>query len=344
MRYWVVGAGGIGCTMGARLAQSRDVVFVDTWEEHVDAINRAGLSVAYPDETVHVSVPAVLLGGLGVGVEPPDAVLLCVKSYETEKVMRSILPHLGGDAFVVSLQNCINEEKIAEIVGADRTIGAMVRFDGAILGPGRAAGTRRERRLAIGELDGRSTTRIDALRAELSASVQTDVSANIWGELWSKLVRNTEFNALSVIGRFGMGELVSNPTIRRVALAAGMETAAVALKQGIQLDETELDGPVSAYARGLGSPEAESLEKVMLEKFGPYPAVRASMLQDIEKGRPTEIEFMNGFVTRKGAELGVPAPVNQSLTEKVRSIERGELKLGRAEAMAYITSLHKLLG
>jgi 2-dehydropantoate 2-reductase len=344
MRYWIVGAGGIGCTMGARLAQSYGVMFVDTWKEHVAAINRAGLSVAYPDETVRVSVPAVLLGGLGTDAEPPDAVLLCVKSYETEGVMQSILPCLAEDTIVVSLQNCINEEKIAEIIGADRTIGAMVRFDGALLGPGRAAGTRRERRLAIGELDGRFSTRIGVLRGELSASVQTDVSANIWGELWSKLVRNTEFNALSVIGRFGMGEIVSNPAVRRVALAAGMETAAVAIKQGIELDETELDGPASSYSRGLGSPEAASIEEVMVEKFGPYPAVRASMLQDIEKGRPTEIEFMNGFVAAKGAELAVATPVNQSLTEIVRSIEHGELLPGDAEAMTYITSLSNSLG
>jgi 2-dehydropantoate 2-reductase len=344
MRYWVVGAGGIGCTMGARLSRSQDVLFVDTWQDHVDAINRGGLSVEYPDETVHVSVPAVLLGSLDASTTPPDAVLLCVKSYDTEKIMRSILPYLGQDSFVVSLQNCINEEKIAELIGRERTIGAMVRFDGMLLGPGRASATRRERRLAIGELDGRASARTDVLCAELSASVQTDFSANIWGELWAKLVRNTEFNALSVIGRFGMGELVSNPTARRTALAAGMETAAVAMKLGIRLDEAELDGPASAYSCALGSPEANSLEEVMLGKFGPYPKVRASMLQDIEKGRPTEIDFMNGFAADKGAELGVPTPINRGLTDTVRSIESGELALARPEALAYIQSLYASLG
>jgi len=330
MAYWVVGAGGIGCAIGARLAQHHPLIFVDSWHENVDAMRRSGLTVDYPDGQVHVEpIRAWHLTEMGQINDPPEVVLLAVKSYQTAEIVTSLLPYLTETSPVVSLQNCINEDTIASIVGPNRTIGAMVRFDGALKGPGHGSATRKERRLVIGQLDGRITPRLQEIGAVLSQSVPTDLSDNIWRELWSKLVRNTEVNAVAVIGGLGMGQIVTDPTARRLAIALGMETVKVALRLGIELDPTELDGPVSAYLQPLGSPEVNGLEEHFRKMFEAYPQVKASMLQDVEKGRPTEIDFMNGHVVKKGAELGIPTPLNAEMVRLVKEVEAGKRRPDR---------------
>lgn len=325
MAYWVVGAGGIGCAIGARLAQHHPLVFVDSWRENVEAMRESGLTVDYPDGPIHVEpVRAWHLDELASIAEPPEVVLLAVKSYQTADMVTALLPYLTESSPVVSLQNCINEDTIASIAGPNRTIGAMVRFDGAMKGPGHGSATRKERRLVIGELDGRITKRLEEIGAVLSQSVHTDLSDNIWRELWSKLVRNTEVNAISVIGGLGMGQIVTDPTARRLAIALGMETVKVALKLGIELDPTELDGPPEAYLEPFGSPAVDGLEDHFRRMFEAYPQVKASMLQDVEKGRPTEIDYMNGYVARKGGELGIPTPLNAEMVRLVKEVEEGK--------------------
>jgi 2-dehydropantoate 2-reductase len=339
VRYWIVGAGGIGCALGARLAQHHEVLFVDGWREHVDAIRTRGLTVDYPDARVTVAVDAVHTADLGALDERPAAVLLAVKSYQTRDAVSGVLAHLDPDTPIVSLQNCINEQVIADIAGPERTIGAMVRFDGALRGPGIGSATRRERRLAIGELDGSMTDRIRALQEVLATSVATDVTPNIWGELWSKLARNSQVNALSVIGGLGLGQVVTNPVSRRLAMALGMETVRVALELGIELDPNELDGPPQAYLEPLGSPIANALEANLQKKFEGYPGVEPSMLQDVRKGRKTEIDQMNGHVVDQGVMHGVPTPLNAEVVRLVKEVERGERRLGGSDSEAVLKAL-----
>lgn len=157
----------------------------------------------------------------------------------------------------------------------------------------------------------------------LSQSVHTDLSDNIWRELWSKLVRNTCVNAVAVVSGLGMGQIVTDPIARRLAVALGMETVRIALRLGIPLDPTELDGPPEAYLHELGGPETQLLEEHLRQMFEPYPQVKASMLQDVEKGRPTEIDYMNGYVVKKGAELGIPTPLNAEMVRLVKEVEAG---------------------
>ena len=332
--YWIVGAGGIGCAIAGRLAPHQRIVIVDSWREHVDAMRASGLTVDYPDGSVHVEpVEAWHLTEMSSIGEPPEVVLLAVKSYQTAEVVTALEPYLTESSPIVSLQNCINEDTIASIAGPDRTIGAMVRFDGALKGPGHSSATRKERRLVIGELSGQITPRLREIAATLSHGVQTDLSDNIWRELWSKLVRNTSVNAVAVVTGMGMGEIVVDPIVRRLSLALGMETVSVALALGIELDPAELDGPVAAYLSPLGSPETDALEEHFRAMFEPYPEVKASMLQDVEKGRPTEIDYMNGYVVKKGSELGIPTPLNAEMVRLVKQVEAGARRPER-EAVA----------
>jgi 2-dehydropantoate 2-reductase len=310
--------------MAGRLAPHHPLVIVDSWREHVEAMRASGLTVDYPDGSVHIEpVKAWHLTDLASIGEPPDVVLLAVKSYQTAEVVTALEPYLTELSPIVSLQNCINEDTIASIVGAQRTIGAMVRFDGALKGPGHSSATRKERRLVIGELNGQITPRLQEIGAVLSHGVLTDLSENIWRELWSKLVRNSSVNAVAVVTGMGMGEIVADPIVRRFALALAMETVSVALALGIELDPAELDGPAEAYLHPLGSEETDALEEHFRTMFEPYPQVKASMLQDVEKGRPTEIAFMNGHVVKKASELGIATPLNAEMVRLVKQVEAG---------------------
>ena len=321
MSYWVVGAGAIGCVLGAKLADRSRVVLVDSWRDHVDAIRSKGLTVDYPEQTVHVNLPAFHFSEMGSIPESAQVILLAVKSNQTEATVKLLEPYLSDKAMVVSIQNCINEEAIASMVGAGRTIGAMVRFDGTLHGPGHASSTQRARRLVLGELDGSISERLRVLADELSSAVSTETTSNIWGQLWTKMVRNSELNAVAALTGFLTDEIARDPLVRRVALSLGMETVRVALKLGMELDPAELYGAPESYLQPLGSAAMEPIEREFLERGTRGPGVKASMLQDVEKGRPTEIDYMNGYVVDKGRQVGVSTPVNEAVVRLVKEAE-----------------------
>lgn len=331
MTYWLVGAGGIGCAIGGRLARSLDVVFVDSWREHVDAINRNGVRVDYPNESLEIRVRAFHVSELDRITSTPEAVLLAVKSYQTADTCDALLPHLMADTPVVSLQNCINEEVIANKVGEHRTIGAICLFDGALIGPGHAMQTRTGGRLVIGELNGTETSRIQSLHESLNSSMRVDITPNIWGELWSKLTCNTMINAVAATTGLGVGELVLNPIARRLCVRLGAEAIRVALKQQIQLVKADLYGhDPEDFLQDPRTDTFAAVEQSFKNAYEQHPQLRASMLQDVTKGRRTEIEYMNGHVAKKGEELGVATPLNREMVRLVKEVEDGRRQPDRA--------------
>jgi 2-dehydropantoate 2-reductase len=322
MSYWVVGAGGIGCAIGGRLAVSDDVVFVDSWREHVEAMNRNGLRVDYPGAPLDVPVRAFHLSELDRIGSAPEVVLLAVKSYQTAETCDALLPHLAADTPIVSLQNCINEETIAEKVGDRRTIGAVVLFDGSLVGPGHALRIKKTGRLVIGELDGSDSSRIRSIGARLSSSMDIRISANIWGELWSKLTVNIMINAVSAATGLGVGELVVQPVARQLMVRLGAESISVALAQGIQLVREDLYGrDPEDFLTDPSSERFKLVEDGFRIAYQEYPNLRASMLQDVTKGRPTEIDYMNGYIVKKGEQLGIRTPLNREMVRLVREVE-----------------------
>lgn len=325
MAYWLVGAGGVGCAVGGRLAQSLNVVFIDSWREHVDAINHDGLRIDYAKDPIAVRVPAFYLSEMGRISDPPTAVLLAVKSYQTAETCDAILPYLMADTPVVSLQNCINEEVIAQKVGEQRTIGAICLFDGALIGPGHAMQRKVGGRLVIGELNGDDSSRIQLLRQQLTASMPVDVTFNIWGELWSKLTRNTMINAVTAATGEGIGKLVLDPTARGLCVRLGAEAIRVALAQQMQLVRAELYGhDPEDFLQDPRTATFAAVEDSFKKAYEHHPELKASMLQDVIKGRRTEIEYMNGHVVRKGEELGVATPLNREMVRLVKEIENGD--------------------
>ncbi|MCK6452649.1 MAG: 2-dehydropantoate 2-reductase [Alphaproteobacteria bacterium] len=345
-RIAFVGAGALGGYVGGYLAHhGLDVTFIDMWPENVEAIRKRGLELdgVTPEEkftvtkakTMHLTEAQAL-----ARQKPVDIAFVSVKSYDTEWATTLIRQYLAPDGFVVSLQNCLNEEKIAGIVGWGRTVGAIASLISVdMFEPGRirrtvAKGGDKHTVFRVGEVHGRVTKRIEELAAMFRLIDSAKPTTNLWGERWSKLVQNGMRNGISAASGMSTAACDQDDAIRRFAISLGGEAVRVGQALGYSLEKIMKFEPDTLARAAEG--EAGALKEVeagLIASAGANPRgdiMRPSMAQDIIKGRRTEIEFMNGYVAARGAEIGVKAPSHLKLTDVVRRIERGELKPSRA--------------
>jgi 2-dehydropantoate 2-reductase len=329
---WVVGVGGIGAALGARLAHSApegDVLLVDGWAENVAAIVENGLEVEYADGTVLVRAPAVTLEELAGGAHPaPAVVILAVKSYQTAGTVALLKPLIGPDTLVVSAQNGLNEDVIADLIGPERTIGAICLFDGALAAPGRARQRRTDGKMVIGELDSARPGRLDGVAARLRTAVEVEICDNIYGELWTKIIRNGMINGVCALAGCDVGTAASDDHMLSIIVALGVEGVRVARALGVTLAEADLYGAsVADFERGFDDPTSfERVAAKVRAEYLRFAQVIPSMAQDVAKSRPTEIEFLNGVVAAKGLALGLPTEVNTGIVTAVQAIEGTEYR------------------
>lgn len=304
MKIYFVGAGALGCAIGGTLAAAgSDVTLIDRFGAHVDAINRDGLSMKDGEIVRSVRVKAVTDAA---GLPPADLVVVLVKSFHTREAIDAAQSVIGGDTAVMSLQNGLGHEEIlAEAVGRERVLAGKTYVGGVLLGPGRVIAGTRGKRTYIGELDGQIRSRVEAIAKEFErAELLTTVSDNIYGVMWDKLLINVATGAISGITRLPYGPLYGVAEIEATAVAAVAEAMEVARAAGVRLS---IDKPRDAWVMAAEGLPAE---------------FRTSMLQSIEAGSATEIDFINGSVVRWGAKHGVPTPVNTTLVACIKGIER----------------------
>ena len=303
MKICMLGSGALGSALGGVLTEGgNDVWLVDAWAEHVDAMNRKGLTLrdGGVDRTVKVKARTA-----ADGIGAVDLVVVLVKSYHTREAIEKASAIVGAETAVMSLQNGLGHEEIlAEVVGRQRVLAGKTYAGGVLLAPGHVIAGTKGKYTYIGELDGRITERAQRIAETFTrAGLVTEVSDNIVGTMWDKLLINVATGALSGITRLPYGGLYSVPEVRDCALAAVSEGIAVARALGVKLTS---DRPEDAWALA-----AEGLPREF----------KASMLQSIEKGAPTEIDFINGSVVRFGERANVPTPVNRALVACVKGIE-----------------------
>jgi 2-dehydropantoate 2-reductase len=305
MKICILGAGALGCSIGGTLAESgADVLLVNRSEPHVNAINSAGLRLRDGDAERAVKVHAATSCK---GLAPVDLVIVLVKSFDTRAVIQSAADVIGDRTVVLSLQNGLGHEDIlAEVVGRSKVLAGKTYVGGVMLAPGLVIAGTRGKDTHIGELDGALTPRVQAIADTFNrAGLHTLVSANIVGTMWDKLLVNVATGALSGITGLTYGDLYAVPEVKLTALAAVDEAIAVAHASGITLS--------FATALQAWDKAAEGLP----------PEFKASMLQSLEKGSRTEIDFINGAVVRAGRKHGLPTPVNEALVACIKGIERG---------------------
>jgi 2-dehydropantoate 2-reductase len=304
-RIAVMGAGAVGCYFGGMLARAGAPVTLIGRAHHVEALSRDGLCLSSKHGQYQIPISASTCASAAGDAE---IVLLCVKTLDTEEAVRSLAPHLARGAVIVSLQNGVdNVERIRSVVGIE-AIPAVVYVAAEMTAPGHVKHTGRGD-LIIGNpwVRGRGE---DPRRGELEnlaalfarADVPCQVSENIEAELWTKLIMNCAYNAISALSRARYGRIASNPGPRDVMRRVVDEVVAVALASGVRFPGVDL---VEAVVK-LGEAMANAT---------------SSTAQDIARGKRTEIDSLNGYVACRGAELGVAAPVNQTLHALVKLLE-----------------------
>jgi 2-dehydropantoate 2-reductase len=298
-----VGAGALGSTMGGILTEGgNDVWLIDSYEAHVAAMNEFGLRMLDGDIERTVKVKArTSCEGIG----PADLVIVLVKSFHTRQAVEEASSIIGPNTLVMSIQNGLgHEDIIAEIVGRDRVLAGKTYVGGVLLGPGLVRVGTRGKETIIGELDGRITDRVKAVATAFNCSdLAAVVSPNIIGVMWDKLLINVAGGALTAITRLTYGGLYGLSVLEECSLAAIAEAMDVARASGVELS---IAAPRDAWVKA---------------SAGLPPQFKTSMLQSLEKGSATEVDFIHGSVVRWGARCGVPTPVNSTLVACVKGIE-----------------------
>jgi 2-dehydropantoate 2-reductase len=323
-RIGIIGAGAIGCVVGGMLTKAgRDVTLVDQWPEHVEKMKNVGLKLSGTCGEHLIPVKALHIHELQSVTEPFDAVFISVKSYDTEWATAMALRYLTPDGVVVDFQNGLNDERVAAVAGKNRTLGCVITIGAGMYEAGHAMRTDTGNiGFKIGEHDGRDTPRARELAELMSAVAEAHVTTNLFGERWSKLAVNCMANPLAGLTGLGSAEVRIDPKVSAVGIHLGAEAIMVGRAVGHEVEPIygiPTQRFVDAYqGRGLKELLADVAEIARKRGGG-----RPSLLQDVMRGRRTEIDFLNGAVSEHGRKAGVKTPYNDKVVEIVRGLGVG---------------------
>jgi 2-dehydropantoate 2-reductase len=303
----ILGAGSLGSAMGGVLAQAgHSVTLINRRQAHVDAINRKGLILRVGGVDRVINLLAVTqCSDIDVSQRAIDVLLVLVKSFHTESAMQAALPLLSEQTVVLTLQNGIGHEAIlSRLVGAQKVLIGKTYAGGVLLASGLVTDSTRGKETIIGELSGGVSQRALRIAGAFTASgLVTQVSPTIMTTIWDKLLVNAATGAVSAISGLSYGPLYEQKDLEATALAAVSEGMAVAKAAGVPISFTDPREPWLKAGSGLP------------RDFKP------SMLQSLEKGSITEIDYINGAIVALGKTLGVPTPVNATLVACIKGIE-----------------------
>ncbi len=312
MKIGIVGAGAMGGLFGGMLTRAgQDVWLIDKHKQRAEKINKEGLIIEASEaiesreseqETIRIKATTD-----PQEVGPCHLVILFVKAYDTEEATGNSLPLTGKRTVWLTLQNGLgNIERMSEIVGKGNVVGGITYQGATVLEAGRIrhAGSGKT---VMGEIDGRESERIRSISDVFSqAGIETEISDNIEGVLWGKLLVNAVINPLTAIIRERNGRLLESPLLKETMKLIAEEAARVPLKKGIRL------------------PYERVFEKVEQSCYASRDNI-SSMLQDILRKKRTEVDFINGAIVSEAEKIGIPTPLNRALWNLVKFLE------GRAE-------------
>jgi len=300
MQFAIIGAGNMGCVYGSNLARiGEQVTLIDVWEEHVQAIRKNGLQM----DGLHGEF-TVQTGATADPAEAPraDVALVCVNAYSTEEAARTARMLLKDSGYALTLQNGLgNVEGLVEVLGQEKVMAGLSFHSGDLKAPGKVTHTN-QGPTYLGELDRTRSPRLLALRellekADMEPVLEPDIMATIWG----KFVHNCGINAICAITHLRPGNIREVPALDEFQTRIIEEVLALIQARGITIpDPTPL----------------ETIKAYCARKFH-----RVSMLQHLQRGRPTEIDALNGYVVRESEKLGLSASCNDALTRLVKGLQ-----------------------
>lgn len=329
MRIAFIGAGAVGSVTGGLLSRAgNDVTLVDQWPAHVEAIRNDGLALSGTCGEHLIRPRALHIHELQFETDPFDVIFVTVKSYDTEWATQLMVRHAGPKTVFLSLQNGINDDRVAKIAGAERTLGSVTTIAAGLYEPGKAERTddTKSGGYYTGELNGRATPRARSIADLLADAGVSETTDDLRNQRWTKLAVNCALNATCGITGLGTNDVIQRAVPRRVGYHAAAEALHVAKALGVMI-EGVMGISAAEWADAADGRNVEEFETKLLEHAGRRRNTgRASFGQDVLKGRRTEIEYLNGYVAAEGRRLGVKTPVNDALVELVQGFPPGELK------------------
>jgi 2-dehydropantoate 2-reductase len=310
-RIAVIGAGGVGGYFGGRLARAgSDVTFIARGA-HLDALQATGLRVSshYGDfvlDRVHATNDPAQIGLV-------DYVLVCVKSWDTPAAAELARPLVGPNTAVISLQNGVeNEDQLAAVLGPEQVMGGLAYIIARIAGPGVIEQIGPTAKAIVGERDGSRSQRGEAFAAEArAAGIDIDLSTEIDSEIWRKFLYICAFSGTCTVTRSALGPVLADPDTRALFVACMTEVKALADAKGIPI-------------------ESDIVQAQLSRADGFAPNVTPSMLTDLERGNPLELDWLNGAVARMGDALGVATPANRFIYTALKLLRTGRAPVSAA--------------
>jgi 2-dehydropantoate 2-reductase len=294
MRIAIVGSGGVGGYFGGRLAAAGVEVAFLARGAHLDALRARGLRITSPKGDLHL--PRVTAASDPLAIGPVDVAFFAVKLYDTAAALALLPPLIGPDTLVIGFQNGVETvASLTRAVGAAHTAGGVSYVSAVIAEPGVIKHTAMDH-LIFGMPDGSRSPQLDALLdACRPAGFQATLSRDITVDIWTKFVRLSVFSGMTAVTRGPIGVIVNDPELLEMLRAAVREALAVAHAKGIAVPRSIDDDVTAAYQRL-------------------PPQTKASMLEDLERGRRIELPWLSGAVVRLGREVGVPTPIHAFIT------------------------------
>lgn len=333
----VLGTGANGSSVAADLTSNGlDVKLIDQWPEHVEKMRKDGLKIEMPDRTLETKVDAYHLCDVATFTEKFDIVLLFVKAYDTGWACELIKPYLKEDGILVGVQNCMMAEVISDIVGPNRTIGCVAELSSELFDPGQIKrntppeGTW----FGLGALTPEMKKRIPEIEEVMKFAGKVGISEEILSAKFMKLVVNVMGMGLKAIGDMTPSEAYALDGMKDVMLKAGEEALNVGEGLGYKLE------PIM----GLSKEDIESSNRVhelLLDTVTKHvgPTALNTVLQDHRKGRLSEVDLINGWVSEGGKSLGIKTPVNDMIVEMTTKVHGGELEPSKDLVIEAIESI-----
>lgn len=323
----VLGCGAIGGSVSADLTEAGlDVTVIDQWPEQVEKVRTDGLVVTMTDRVVDVKLNALHIHELAEQVPKFDLAFIIVKSYDTRWMAALIEPYLKDDAIVVGLQNGMNNDTIAEVVGLERTLGAVVELSAQIYEPGvlQRDTTRTGTWFAVGEFDGSLSPRLLEVQKIMRNFAKVDVSQHIEDAKWTKLIANCM--TMGPFGLLGLTNWEAKELPGMIDICVGLGREAMAVGEAMGYEAQPLFGLTAEEFTGASDEQLVKTMQTLMQHVGGKGTT--APIHDYTKGRRSEMDLITGHVCRGGAEHGIRTPYNNAVAELDRQINEKETPMG----------------
>ena len=327
-RYAIYGAGSLGTVLGAYITKNGGAIdLINRNKAHVEALKEKGARIT---GTVEMTVPVTAYTPDEMSGKY-DIILLMTKQLLNKEVVTTLKDYLADDGVIVTLQNGLPEPGIAEIVGSNRTVGCVVEWGATLSAPGECTLTSDPASLSFhtGRMEGITDEKFNEVKALLELMCPVHEEENLIGARWSKLLINATFSGLGTVVGGVFGDVSENKAAAKVAVRCMKECIDVGHAAGAEFAPVQGKNITALfyYKNAVKRAFATMLIPIAMKK---HRAIEPSMLQDLKKGKPCEIDAINGIVCEWGRKCGVATPINDKIVEIIKKCEKGELKPEKA--------------